>query len=303
MHTITKIIDAHHHLWDLQACHYPWLMAKGVRRFFGDPTPIQKNYLIKDFFADMADLPIAGSVHIQAGTQEDQAVAETCWLQSVAESATGRGFPHAIVAFCDLSTADAIAQLEQQKVFTNLRGIRQIIGRAPAEDRLTNSYGLLTSTAWADNLGKLAQHGLSFDLQLIPEYISPTYDVLRSVADTKIALCHCGSPFDQSRQALDFWRTELARLAQLPNIFCKLSGFGMFDHHWTTNSIRPVIESVIDIFTPERCMFGSNFPVDKLHRDYQTLWQAYLDISRAFSADEQQALFFGTANQFYALNL
>ena len=61
------IVDAHHHLWDLDACDYPWLMARGVRRFFGDPTPIQKNYLVSDLRADAGDYVIDASVHIQVG--------------------------------------------------------------------------------------------------------------------------------------------------------------------------------------------------------------------------------------------
>ena len=61
------IVDAHHHLWDLEACHYPWLMARGVKRFFGDPTPIQKNYLVADLRRDAADYALDGSVHVQVG--------------------------------------------------------------------------------------------------------------------------------------------------------------------------------------------------------------------------------------------
>lgn len=297
------IIDAHHHLWDLQTCHYPWLMAKGVQRFFGDPTPIQKNYLLENFFTDIENLPIAGSVHIQVGVEENQALDETRWLQSVADSKKSKGFPQAIVAFCDLSTDAALAELKKHKTHANLRGIRQIIGRSPEEDLRTNSRHLLDDATWTKNLCKLAEYELSFDLQLIPEYITSAYKVLRNVPDTKIALCHCGSPFNQSKEALGFWKKELKKLAQLPNVFCKISGFGMFDHNCSTQSIRPIIETVIETFTPRRCMFGSNFPVDKLYIGYQALWQAYFNITRSLSHDEKHALFFATANEFYSLDL
>ena len=64
---VRRIVDAHHHLWDLEACDYPWLMAKGVTRFFGDPTPIQKNYLVSDLRRDAHHYQVDASVHIQVG--------------------------------------------------------------------------------------------------------------------------------------------------------------------------------------------------------------------------------------------
>ena len=73
-----RIVDAHHHLWDLDAVRYPWLMARGVRRFFGDPTPIQKNYLVSDLRADADDYVIDASVHVQVGVAPgDEAVSYT----------------------------------------------------------------------------------------------------------------------------------------------------------------------------------------------------------------------------------
>ena len=78
-----KIVDAHHHLWDLGACNYPWLMDQGVVRFFGDPTPIQKNYVIEDLRDDASDFELEASVHIQVGVAEGDELRETEWLQQV----------------------------------------------------------------------------------------------------------------------------------------------------------------------------------------------------------------------------
>jgi len=72
-----RIIDAHHHLWDLDACHYPWLMERGVIRFFGDPAPIQRNYLASELRADAANYELAGSVHIQVGVAGGDEVNES----------------------------------------------------------------------------------------------------------------------------------------------------------------------------------------------------------------------------------
>ncbi|MDJ0929411.1 MAG: amidohydrolase family protein [Gammaproteobacteria bacterium] len=297
-----EIVDAHHHLWDLGAVHYPWLMARGVVRFFGDPTPIQRNYLVSDLIADAADLPLASSVHVQVGAADDQAVAETAWLQSVADAPGSAGFPQAIVAFVDLAAADAAAQIDAHEAFKNLRGVRQIVGRADAEDAQTGSGALLEDARWCGHLKELASRGLSFDLQLTPPQAARAATVLAKFDDTRIAICHCGSPWDQSSEGLAHWRRGMAALAERPNTYCKLSGFGMFDPTWTKGSIEPIVHSVIELFGPERCMFGSNFPVDKLYRGYVEIWETFAQLTTGFSHAERWALFSGTAREFYRLD-
>ena len=80
-----QIVDAHHHLWDLSGLDYPWLMARGVTRFFGDPTPIQKNYLVSDFRDDARDYDLQASVHIQVGVAQSDELGESKWLQQCAD--------------------------------------------------------------------------------------------------------------------------------------------------------------------------------------------------------------------------
>ena len=293
------IIDAHHHLWDLDACQYPWLMAKGVERFFGDPTPIQKNYLVDDLRDDAAEYELEGSVHIQVGVAAGDEVKETAWLQSVADA---EGLPSAIVSFCDLSDPDALQHIAEHQAFPNVRGIRQIIGRSDAEDAKTGSAQLLNSPAWRENLARLGDLGLSFDLQLTPGQVDHAVDVLADAPNTAIAICHCGSPWDQSEQGLSSWRRGMQRLAELPNVSCKISGLGMFDHSWTTDSIRPIVESCIEIFGVNRAMFGSNFPVDKLHASYARVWEAFEAISDGLPAEDQRQLFSATARRFYRIS-
>lgn len=278
-------------------------MARGVRRFFGDPTPIQKNYLVTDYLADTQGVPLQRSVHIQVGTAGADAVRETAWLQSVAESTEGRGFPHGIVAFCDLSRSDAARRLDAHSRYPNLRGIRQIIGRSPEEDLRTGSDKILDNPVWCANLARLAKLDLSFDLQIIPQQLDRARRLLAGIPELAVALCHCGSPWDQSTEGLASWRSGLQKLATLPNVYCKISGFGMFDHGWTVASIRPIVEAVLDIFGVERCMFGSNFPVDKLYSEFSRIWRAYDEITCQYSANERQQLFAGTAHRFYRLTV
>lgn len=292
-----RFIDAHHHLWDLQAVHYPWLMARGERRFFGDPTAIQKNYLVADLLGESPHKKPAASVHIQVGAAPEQSLQETQWLHQQGD------YPHAMVAFADLAANNLASALDAQQAFPRLRGIRQIVGRHAEEDRKHGSASLPDNPAWVAGLKLLAARGLAFDLQMIPPQMPAVFAALSQVPELKVALCHCGSPWDQSEAGLASWRQGLRQLAQLPNVVCKVSGLGMFNPNWTVAALEPLVRDVIDIFSPERVMFGSNFPVDKLYRSYGQYWQAYSQIIAPFSPSERSAMLVNTAADFYSIQL
>jgi predicted TIM-barrel fold metal-dependent hydrolase len=293
------IIDAHHHLWDLGACCYPWLEEKGVVRFFGDPAPIQRNYLADELSQDASDYHLDGSVHVQVGVASGDEVKESEWLNAAAGTS---GLPTALVAFCDLAAANAEQVLDQQQAIGRVRGIRQIVGRSSAEDADTGSNSLLDDQTWIENLGTLRERNLSFDLQLIPQQIDKVAAVLEALPGLRVALCHCGSPWDQTASGLEGWRTGLRRLAKNPDVYCKISGLSMFNHDWSVDDLRPIVESCIEIFGADRCMFGSNFPVDKLHKTWSEIWGAYERITASRSATEQDRLFAGTAAEYYKIS-
>ena len=288
------MIDSHHHLWDLSAVSYPWLEAPGVERFFGDPSPIQRNYLLAEFAGDATDHGISASVHIQVGAADP--LAEARWVQSVCDE--NPGWPMAQVAFCDLSAADLGRQLDRLQALPSLRGVRQIIGRAPGEDAVTGTNELLDSPDFLRGLKEIGARGLSFDLQLIPELMPATARLLEQAPETKVALCHAGSPHDRTPAGLTAWAQALRTLSELPQVACKLSGLGMFQHDWTTEDFRPLVESCLDQFGAARCMFGSNFPVDSLYSDYTTLFTA---IQTLVPVEARQFVFSDTAAAFYDL--
>ena len=285
-------IDAHHHLWDLEAIHYPWLMAKGEVRFFGDPAPIQRNYLLDEFRRDASQHGVSGSVHIQVGAADG--LAEARWVQAVADAHPE--WPLVQVVHCDLTADNLDAQLDAFAALPSVRGVRQIVGRAPGEDAKTGTNALLDDPAFAAGLQKAAARGFTFDLQLLPELMAGAARVFASVPEISVALCHAGSPYDRSTDGLRAWAQALGQLSALPQVSCKLSGLGMFEHGWTVKSIRPIVKTCLEQFGPERCMFGSNFPVDSLSSSYSALFDAYEDVV----PDRDQSNVFGdTAKRFY----
>lgn len=287
-------IDSHHHLWDLSAVHYPWLMAKRVERFFGNPAPIQRDYALSEFRNDAEPEGFTASVHIQVGAEDG--LAEAMWVQSVADA--NPEWPMAQVVFCDLTAPDLAARLDTFQALPTVRGVRQIVGRAPGEDAVTGTNDLLDDPRFAEGLREAGRQSLSFDLQLIPELMEKTAMVLEQAPDTKVALCHAGSPHDRSASGLADWATKLRRLSGLPQIACKLSGLGMFQHDWAVEDFRPIIETCLDQFGPDRCMFGSNFPVDSLYSDYATLVGAHRDV---VPENIHGKVFHDTAAAFYGL--
>jgi len=285
-------IDAHHHLWDLSKVHYPWLTARGQTRFFGDPAPIQRNYLLQEFTADAKANGFHGSVHVQVGAEDS--LAEAQWVQSVADA--NSHWPLVQVAYCDLSAPDLSAQLDALQCLPSIRGVRQIVGRAPGEDALTGTNTLLDDPAFAKGLASLAERDLCFDLQLLPELMAKTAEVLKQAPNTKIALCHAGSPYDRSPEGLTRWQRSLAALSEQAQVTCKLSGLGMFEHNWTSQSFAPIIECVFNQFGPDRVMFGSNFPVDSLTSTYKDLLETYVE---HVPQSAREAFFGGVADRFY----
>lgn len=292
-----QIFDAHHHLWSLIACHYPWLMARGARRFFGDPTPIQRDYLIDEFMGDAADFELVGSTHIQVGTKEEDAVIETKWLQDV-NSGSG-GIPAAIVAFADLRRPDLDRLLSAHSASAAFRGVRQIVGRHPSEDGKTGTAALLDDPRFLRGLKLLERRKLTFDLQLTENQYWGALRLFGHAPELKTVLCHFASPWDLSKGGFRRWRDAMRSFSELPQMSIKFTGFGMFKPNWTVDDVKPFVDTALDLFGPKRCMTGSNFPVDKLYGGYGRMWRAVDALITDSSARDRVAI--ENAMEFYSV--
>ena len=291
-------IDAHHHLWDLEKVNYPWLMAKGEKRFFGNPSKIQRNYLWEEFSKDALDFEFQGSVHIQVGAKDP--LEEAKWVDSINNQ--NRYWPLAQVAFADLTDEKLDQYLDKLCKLDTVKGVRQIVGRAPEEDSFSKVNQLLDNPRFLKGLNIIADRKLTFDLQLIPELMELISPILKKVPNLKIALCHAGSPYNRTKVGLSDWSDRLQELSIQNNIFCKLSGLGMFDHNWSQNSITPIINTVLTQFGSERVMFGSNFPVDSITSSYKDLILAYEGVLSDYTNEDRVRIFGLTAKKFYSID-
>ena len=295
-----KIIDPHHHLWHQD--YFPWLGEDLGETFFGNPAPIQKNYLLEDFFEDAERYDLAKSVAVEAGYDRRRNPAgETRWLQSVADSPNSRGFPHGIVGFADLSDSGVEVVLAEHCRHPNIRGIRQILNRHQEPLLNVAERDYLNDETWRRNYGLLEKFGLSFDLQIYHQQMADAASLARQYPDIQVILNHTGMPVDRDEEGLRVWETGMRALAECLNVAVKISGLGIFDRVWTTESIRGCVERTIDIFGIDRCMFASDFPVDKLTSDYDQIWNAFDTITKKYSDDERCKLFVDNAEKYYQL--
>lgn len=287
------IVDGHHHLWDLSAVAYPWL-AERRPRFFGDPAPIARRHDLADFRAAHGGRAVLASVHVQVGAAD--ALAETRWLAAEAQAAA---WPMAIVAAADLTAADLAQTLDRLGAAADgrLRGIRQIVARHPAEDGPA-AGALLAHPAFERGLALLAARGLSFDLQLTAPLLAAARRRFAALSGLQVALCHCGSPWDGDAQAMARWADDLAAFADaVPGAVVKLSGLGMLRRDGA--GVAAIVSRTLAAFGPGRTLWGSNWPVDALHRPG---WAAILAEAEALvPAADRAAVFATTARRFYRL--
>lgn len=300
MDSSLAIVDCHHHLWNLSKNYYPWLTDRVTKRVCGEYGPIRRNYLLSDFRRDAEGVNLIKSVHVQAEHDHSDPVRETSWLQSTADSEDSRGFPHAIVAYADFTQDDVASVLEAHCRFRNVRGIRQMLHESRV-DASKPGPSLLEDSRWCRNFSMIERFPLSFDLQIYPSQAAAARLLVKNHPNVAFVLCHMLQPADRTTEGLRAWRAAIEQFVELPNTVIKISGVGMFDRTWTIDSLRPIVLTVIDIFGIDRCMFGSNFPVDGMMSGYARLWSTFAALVSDFPKSQQQQLFSGNAIRVYRI--
>lgn len=296
-----NILDAHHHIWIPEQTNpdlgYRWLRDIGSIKPFGDPTSIQRDYTWAEYVDEPIHHHIDASVYVQVDGAIADPVAETQWVQSVVQRPANR---FRIVGLVDLSGVQAAEHIEGQAKFESFKGVRQIISYLDEHPSLCfAAEHLLRNAKWQDQFALIADHDLSFDLQLYPEQMADAAEFFTRFPNVPIVIDHAGSPYDQSSAGLTRWKEGLALMSQLENVSIKLSGFGMFDKQWSSESIQPLIDFMLQCFGPERMMFGSNFPVDKLMTEFDdTVDRVHACIEPAGDA-AVASVFEQTAYRFY----
>jgi predicted TIM-barrel fold metal-dependent hydrolase len=313
------IIDTHHHLWERP----------------------DHRYLLDELLADLGTgHNVVATVFLEChamyragGPAEMRPVGETEFVAGVAAmSDSGLYGPTrvaaGIVGFADLTLGDRVEPVLEAHLRAGggrFRGVRhsaawdasEIIGNSAVA---TGPHDMRRPDFRA-GLARLTALGLSLDAWVFHPQLGDAIDLARACAAANIIVGHCGGPLGYGPYAgkrdevFAAWKPAIAELARCPNVTMKLGGMMMrlaaYDYgalpapptsaelaaHW-----RPYIEHCIECFGPSRCMFESNFPVEKMGIGYAALWNAFKRIVAGASADDKQALFSGTARRAYRLS-
>jgi predicted TIM-barrel fold metal-dependent hydrolase len=295
-----SVIDPHHHLWDLGRNRYPWLQTRPLAPCLeGNILPIAKDYLLEDYRSDTHNQNVVKSVHVECGWDPSNPVGETEWLQGIADR---HGYPHGIVARATLNAPNVDQILEGHARYRNIRGIRHAVNWHPDPVKsYVSRPDLIRTKEWRHGFSLLRKFGFSFDLQLYPDQMADAAPLANAYPDVLIILNHAGMPVDRDKEGIGRWQRGMRALAAAPNVAVKISGLGTVDRNWTVKSIRPFVLQTIEAFGVFRCMFASNFPVDKLYSDFDTLYAAFHEITSQFSAEERQMIFHDNAERYYRL--
>jgi predicted TIM-barrel fold metal-dependent hydrolase len=159
----------------------------------------------------------------------------------------------------------------------------------------------MTDAAWLQGYERLRPLGLHYELQTPFWHLHEAVGVARSFPDTPMVINHAGVPSDRSEEGLRAWRAALAGMAAQPNVAIKISGIGEAGYQWRLDANRRVVLEVIELFGVERCMFGSNYPVDSLCASYRGIFEAFASYVADFSAQEQAQLFVENARRIYRI--
>ena len=294
---LPPVIDAHFHLWELGRGNYEWLEGGVQKTHFGDTAGLRHDYRARDYQADGRTGGIVGCVHVEAGWSGLDPVAET---RFIAAEAAELGVPFAAVAKVDLRSPRIEQILDAHKRFDFVRGVRMLLKQPSELARDPNARAeLLEDPAWRHGFGLLAPRGLSFDLQATPSLLEAVAGLARDFPATMIALTHCGLPLDRSPEAWAQWRAGIETLAREPNVVAKISGLGMLDPSLDPERLRPLVHYLLDCFGPQRCMFGSNVPVDKLFGSLHDLVGLTVEMARAWDPSCVDSVMWETAMRFY----
>ena len=309
------ICDAHHHLWER-------------------PPNI---YLLNDFLADLGrGHNVVATVAVECGYRyrnngpdELKPLGETEFLESVAFAADSNPkiktrLAAAIVGFADLSVGDAVAPVLEGHLSSSprrFRGIRHsTTWDASGALRSEAAPGMLLDGRFRRGFSWLQRFNLSFDAWLYHPQLPELADLARVFPRVTIVLNHIGAPLGagpyagKREEVYRVWWRHMASLAECPNISIKLGGVGSVrsGYDWHQREIKPSSEELAEIlkhyfevcvekFGAQRCLFESNFPVEKASNSYTVLWNAYKRMTKDYSAAERAALFYNTAAGIYRI--
>jgi L-fucono-1,5-lactonase len=272
------VIDAHLHLWDLQRSAYAWITP--------ELGPLHTTITAERAHAELAAVGVGRAVLVQA----EDSVADTDFMLGVAAE---HDWVAGVVGWVRLDAPDvAAAQLERFVADPAFRGVRHLVHDDPRDE-------FLALPAVRTSLGLLAEHGLPFDVpDAWPRHLTATAELAGALPGLTVVLDHLGKP-PHGKPDFPEWREAFAAVAARPNTVAKVSGLQVRDEPFTAAGIRPAWETALELFGPDRLMWGSDWPMTLLTAGYAGTWEVMAELFGELTEKEQGKILEGTAQRVY----
>lgn len=280
---MSVVIDSHQHFWQLsQPFDMGWLNEPQLES-------IQRDYLPANLVPLMRQAGVDRTVIVQ--TQHN--LRENHWALSLADQ---HDFIAGVVGWVDLTSSDCEQQLEEYRRHPKFVGVRHLTHNEPDDDFIVRDDVLR-------GLKILEKHRVPFDLLFFARHLRHAATLAQMFPGLPFVLDHLAKPMIKVRR-LDNWEVSFREAASYPNIYCKLSGMVTEADWsaWKSIDLKPYVDIALSAFGPERCMFGSDWPVCELAGSYSEVCFALRELLGSFSARERAQILGGTATSFYGLN-
>jgi len=302
------ICDPHHHLWT-PSTHSWWhdtawqkTVADGVAgsAIFAEKYRI---YGASEFRAESKKYELDKSVYLECSYDSNE-MSEVEYVQKLGD--LHGGIPTGIIGAADLERDDIEDVLESYMKCSRFRGIRASIcwnSKYPSRS-WANSADTMMSPKFIRGLKVMAKHALILDLHVYPEQLQCAAVIAAALPDLRIVVNHCGYPLIESLSDLMEWQKGMQLMSRCSNVYVKLSGWCIADKWFNIGSMKYLSKYLLDCFGVDRCMFASNFPVDKPYGSYDFYWDSYIQIARELGYDEKDIdkLIHDNAVRVYRLN-
>lgn len=278
------IIDAHQHFWQLsRPFDYSWLDAP-------QHVPIRRDFLPEDLEPLLRAVGVDRTVFVQ--TQHN--VEENRWVLGLAEE---HPFIAGVVGWVDLAGEACERQLLEFKDHPKFVGVRHITQDEPDDDFIVRADVLR-------GLRVLEKHGVPFDLLFFVKHLRHVPALAQALPALPMVIDHLAKPRIRERRT-DDWLPHLRAAAASPNVHCKLSGLITEAdwRHWTVADLKPYVQSALELFGPDRLMFGSDWPVCALAGTYGQVYDVLVEALGPLGEAERALIFGGTAARFYRLSV
>lgn len=280
------LIDAHQHFWSSDSpppYNFEWLKKPGLEK-------INRNFLPTDLKPRLDAAGVTHTVFVQTQHHLDE-------NRLILKYADENPWIVGIVGWVDLQSPEVEKQVEEFKQYKKFVGVRHIVHDEPDDDWIVRPDVLR-------GLKVLEKHNLPYDLLFYVRHLKHAVTVAKAVPNLPLVIDHLSKPRIKDH-AFDDWLPHLEAAAKFPNMHCKLSGMiTEADHkNWNSADLRPYVEHALHLFGPDRCMYGSDWPVSELAGSYAQVIGALREIVEPLSTDEKDAIFHRTAKKFYRLNL